>query len=96
VDTDLVKATPYKKAGWLPNILSRFSNAPTDLVNFTEKAGDVMSREVFAVQPDTPLTDVIRLMVDKQIKRLVVTDEEKRLAGMVSRESILRVMISNA
>ena len=96
VDTDLVKATPYKKAGWLPNILSRFSNAPTDLVNFTEKAVDVMSREVFAVQPDTPLTDVIRLMVDKQIKRLVVTDEEKRLAGMVSRESILRVMISNA
>jgi CBS domain-containing protein/nucleotide-binding universal stress UspA family protein len=95
LDTDLVKATPHKKAGWLPNILSRFSNAPTDLVNFTEKASEVMSRDVFSVQPDTPLTDVIRLMIDKQIKRLVVTDEEKRLVGMVSRESILRVLISN-
>jgi len=95
VDTDLVKATPQRKAGWLPNILSRFSNVPTELVNFTENAGDVMTREVFAVQPDTPLTDVIRLMIDKQIKRLVVTDEDKRLVGMVSRESILRVLISN-
>jgi len=95
VDTDLVKAMPGKKAGWLLNTFSRFSNAPTDLVNFTENASDVMSREVFYVHPDTPITDVVRIMIDKQIKRLVVTDEEKRLVGMVSRESILRVLISN-
>jgi predicted transcriptional regulator len=86
---------PHKKAGWLLNTLSRFTNAPTELLNFTEKASDVMSREVFYVQPDTPITEVIRIMIDKQIKRLVVTDEENRLVGMVSRESILRVLISN-
>jgi predicted transcriptional regulator len=30
--------------------------------------------------------------VEKRIKRLVVTDKERRLVGMVSRESILKVL----
>jgi len=31
-------------------------------------------------------------IVEKRIKRLVVTDKERRLVGMVSRESILNVL----
>jgi hypothetical protein len=54
-----------------------------------------MSKDVFFVRPDTPLTEVIQTMIDKRIKRLVVGDEERRLVGMVSRESILRVLAGN-
>jgi CBS domain-containing protein/nucleotide-binding universal stress UspA family protein len=95
VDTDLVKSGPYEKAVGLLNIFSRFSHNPNALLNYTEKASDVMSKEVYSVQPDTSLGDVIRLMINKRIKRLVVTDEEKRVVGMISRESILRVMAAN-
>jgi predicted transcriptional regulator len=31
-------------------------------------------------------------MIDKRVKRIVVADEEKRLVGMVSRESVLRAL----
>jgi CBS domain-containing protein len=92
VDTDLVKAGPQAKGGGLQNILSRLLHVPVDPLSLEGTASDVMSKEVFSVGPDAPLTDVIQMMIEKRIKRLVVADEEKRLVGMVSRESILRVL----
>ena len=53
-------------------------------------ARDVMHTEVFCVPPDTDLADVVRLLVDKEIKRLVVTDGQGRLLGMVDRDAVLR------
>jgi predicted transcriptional regulator len=53
-----------------------------------------MDRHVYSVQLDTPLKEVIQTMIDKRIKRLVVTDLEKCLMGMISRESILNMLIS--
>ena len=95
VDRDLVKILPHGKVSGLQNILSHLSHKHVDVLNLRGEAGDVMSKDVFFVRPDTPLTEVIQTMVDKRIKRLVVGDEERRLVGMVSRESILRVMAGN-
>ncbi len=92
VDTDLIKSKTLGKTGGLQDLLSRFSHAPTGLLDFSEKAADVMNKNVFSVHTDTQLTNVIQIMIDKRIKRLVVTDEMERLVGMVSRESILRVL----
>jgi CBS domain-containing protein len=92
VDRDLLKAAPHGKTGGLRNILSNVSHTQADILNLTGQASEVMSRDVFSVQPNTSLAEVIQIMIDKRVKRIIVADEDKRLVGMVSRESVLRVL----
>ncbi len=92
VDTQLLKAGLHDRRPGLQNILARLVHAPVEPLSLEGTARDVMNKEVFSVRPDTPLAEVIQIMVEKRIKRLVVTDEERRLLGMVSRESILNVL----
>lgn len=94
VDTNLFKTARTKKTGALQNLLPHFLYKPDQLIRLEGQASDVMDTKVFSVQVDTPLSEVIQLMIDQHIKRLVVVDEENRLMGMVSRESILRFLIS--
>jgi Zn-dependent protease/CBS domain-containing protein len=52
---------------------------------------DVMSRDVIAVTPDTPVTDVLRIMTAKDIGRVPVVDGN-RVVGIVTRTDILKVV----
>lgn len=52
-------------------------------------AADVMTPDVIHASPDTPLRDLVRLMLDKQISAVpIVTDG--RVVGMVSEGDLLR------
>lgn len=55
-------------------------------------AEEVMFHEVLSVSPDTPLSEVIRTLVDNGVKRLVVADEKGCLLGMVDRDVILKAL----
>lgn len=94
VDTNLIKASRPGKTGALQNVLSLFSAPKESVLQLTGQASDVMDRHVFTVRLDTPLKEVIQLMIEKRIKRLVVTDADNCLMGMVSRESILNMLVS--
>ena len=50
---------------------------------------DVMTTSVLAVQPDTPLKEVARLLVEQRISGLPVVDEEGRVVGVVSEADLL-------
>ena len=52
---------------------------------------DVMSRDVIAVTPDTPVTDVLRIMSARDIGRVPVV-ENGVLTGIVTRTDILKVV----
>ncbi|MGQ5491108.1 CBS domain-containing protein, partial [Thauera sp. ZXT1-4] len=52
---------------------------------------DVMSRDIVAVTPDTPITDVLRIMSAKNIGRVPVVENET-LVGIVTRTDILKVV----
>jgi CBS domain-containing protein len=52
---------------------------------------DVMSRNVIAVTPETPVTDVLRIMSAKDIGRVPVV-ENGVIAGIVTRTDILKVV----
>src|SRR5690349_4751954 len=54
-------------------------------------AGDLMTTVVVAVRPDDTVEHAARLMYDRRVKRLAVTDENGRLAGIVSRADVLSV-----
>ena len=54
-------------------------------------AGDLMTTAVVAVSPDDTVEHAARLMYDRKVKRLPVTDANGRLAGIVSRADVLAV-----
>lgn len=52
------------------------------------KIGDVMTTEIFSVKPDDFVFEAIRLMGDKQIRRVPVTNENGELAGIIAMADI--------
>ena len=48
------------------------------------RASELMTDDVEAVTPDESLQDVVRLMGDKQIRRVPVVDQNDRLVGIIS------------
>lgn len=58
------------------------------------KAGEVMSEDVAAVAPQDSLSEVVRLMERRRVKRLPVI-EAGRLVGIVSRANLVRALVQN-
>jgi len=53
---------------------------------------DVMTSEFIYVGGDTKLTRVLQLMVDHRLRSMPVIDSDQRLAGMISREDVMRAL----
>jgi CBS domain-containing protein/DNA-directed RNA polymerase subunit RPC12/RpoP len=51
--------------------------------------GDIMTRAVISVTPDTSLDEVSRILVHERIKRLIVLDQG-RLVGIISRADLVK------
>ncbi len=54
----------------------------------TTKIGDVMTTEIFSVKPDDFVFEAIRLMGDKQVRRIPVVTESGELAGIIAMADI--------
>ena len=52
---------------------------------------EVMARDLIWVELDTPLKDVARRMIDANIHRVLVLDEQQRLYGIVSATDFVRL-----
>jgi CBS domain-containing protein len=65
-----------------------------DLMKCT--VGDIMTAEFIYVGTDTRLTRVLRLMVDHRIRSMPVIDGDQRLAGIISREDVMRALQRSA
>jgi CBS domain-containing protein len=48
------------------------------------QAQDVMTTKVVAVAPDTPVTEIAKLLLERQISAVPVVSDERRLVGIVS------------
>ena len=65
-----------------------------DLMNRT--VADVMTSDFTHVRPDTKLTRVLQLMVQHRIRSIPVVDADERLAGIISREDVLKALAATA
>jgi CBS domain-containing protein len=54
--------------------------------------GDIMTSDFIYVGTDTRLTRVLQLMVDHRIRSMPVIDNDQRLAGIISREDVMRAL----
>jgi CBS domain-containing protein len=50
----------------------------------TTRAEDIMSVDIHTVRPNDRVVDVIRMMSDKQVRRIPVVNENNYLVGMIS------------
>jgi CBS domain-containing protein len=58
----------------------------------TTLAQDIMTRDVTTVDAETPLEEIMKVLEEKNIIRVPVTDKGK-LVGIISRSDVLRAMI---
>lgn len=56
------------------------------------RVGDVMARNLIAVERETPMQEVARKMLDAKIHRVLVLDEQQRLHGVVSALDFVRAV----
>jgi len=58
-------------------------------------AADVMTSEFIYVVPETRLTRVLELMVNHRLRSMPVLEADQRLAGIISREDVMRALQSS-
>jgi len=56
------------------------------------KAEEVMTRPAVTINQDKMLTDAVALMIENQVKRLVVVDEAGKIVGILSRMDIFQAI----
>lgn len=92
----LSEATSEARPGLLEILAARFpwsSKEPPSPRLDAETAADVMLTDVFSIQQDTALSEVLCEMVERGVKRLVVVDDEERLVGLVERQTLLQALL---
>jgi hypothetical protein len=54
-----------------------------------DRVVDVMTREVVSVHPETPLGEVIRVLLDRDFRAVPVVDAEQRLGGIITNQDLV-------
>lgn len=54
------------------------------LLPVTARVGDVMAVDVATVAPETPIAEVVRLLIDRDVKAVPVVDAERRVVGIIT------------
>jgi CBS domain-containing protein len=99
-DRDLLLRTSPDTRSWLVRALTGRRAAPGPAERAGRLAGPggplpamaLMAPSLVAVHPGDSLHMAIRLMMQHQVKRLVVVDEAGRLQGLVDRRELLRAL----
>jgi CBS domain-containing protein len=55
----------------------------------SQTVADLMTRDVLTVQPKTPLSVAIKLLVDRHISGLPVVDDAGKLVGVISESDLM-------
>jgi len=58
--------------------------AVADGKDASSRVGDAITTEIFSVSPDDFVFEAIRMMGDKQVRRIPVVDEKGALAGIIA------------
>src|SRR5215475_7466186 len=83
----LAKEALIDEPGFVGGILHRRDQAKARGIT----AGDLMTTAVVAVRPEDTVEHAAKLMYDRGVKRLPVTDESGHLVGIISRADVLSV-----
>lgn len=93
LDRDLISLfSKRQEPGLLSGLIAHLAAKPETHTLFSGTAQDVMRQSVFSVPEGTPIKETLNLMLEHGIKRLVVTDGQGRLRGMIDRDVTLKAL----
>lgn len=84
--------TERRRARWLEWLVSPGTLAEEYVGTHGRRVAEVMTGDVIAVGPETPLVQVVKLMENHRIKRLPVVDAGK-VIGLVSRSDLVKALL---
>jgi CBS domain-containing protein len=87
--------TQKKRGRWLKFLLGAGSTASNFVHENGRRISEVMTRDPFTIDEETPLEEIVALMERHGVKRLPVMRGEK-LVGIVSRSNLLQAVASLA
>ncbi len=58
-----------------------------------QNAEDIMTSPVITANEETPVSDIVNLFAQKNINRVPILSQDKKLVGIVSREDALQTII---
>jgi CBS-domain-containing membrane protein len=81
------------------DFLNCFAFHPTQMMPHYDElmnrsVGDIMNPDFIYVHTDTKLTRVLQLMVEHQTRSIPVLEGDRKMAGIVSREDVIRALAS--
>ncbi len=56
------------------------------------KVGEIMERKVHYINPNADIYEALELLIKKDVSRLPVVDENKRVVGIVTRSDLLKAI----
>jgi CBS domain-containing protein len=59
-----------------------------------DHVGDIMTSPAHTIKPDANIAEAVRIMDEKKIRRLTVTDDKGILIGILTRADILKAVIN--
>lgn len=87
-----VEGADVKQPSWWLGLFSGEKNASADFVKAKgQHAGDIMTKQVRTISPDTPVGEIAEILEENKIKRVPVV-ENGRLVGIVSRANLLHAL----
>ena len=93
LDRDLISLFSLKQEeGLLSGLIALLAAKPEEPTLFSGTAQDVMRTSVFSVPEGTPIKNALNRMLEHGSKRLVVTDGQGRLRGMIDRDRTMKAL----
>lgn len=101
-NTDIIRYSQQSSVIPLSNLsgwISPYANI-TDLASVRKgfemlnktKAGQIMTKKVYTVSPDTDATEIAQLMNQRKVNRVPVVDSDGKLVGIVTRGNMVQCM----
>ncbi|MBI5634449.1 MAG: CBS domain-containing protein [Nitrospirae bacterium] len=90
---DILSVVGIRKDRTFKDLLKHMLGEPLQERRMGDIVGDVMTAQVLTTTPETNIAEVVRIMDEKKIRRLIVVDEKNKLAGIISRADILKAVL---
>lgn len=90
---DILSVVGIRKDRTFKDLLKHMLGEPLPERKSGDIVGDVMTSPVLTTTPETNIAEVVRIMDEKKIRRLLVVDADNKLAGIISRADILKAVL---
>jgi CBS-domain-containing membrane protein len=91
-EADVVSMVGSRRAHTFKELMRSIVGHPLPERKMGHLVGDIMTSPAVSVNPETEISEAVRLMGGHRIRRLPVVDKDQRLVGLISRSDIVKAM----